>query len=81
MYGNVLCGFGYGPVLWSGPWLPVLLMILLTMLTIFGLGRRTARPDSAAANEETALAILDRRYAAGDLREQEYLSMKRHLGR
>jgi uncharacterized membrane protein len=55
-------------------------MILLTLLTIFGLGRRTARPDSAAANEETALAILDRRYAAGDLREQEYLSMKRHLG-
>jgi uncharacterized membrane protein len=55
-------------------------MLLVTLLTIFGLGRRTPRPGPAAAGEETALAILDRRYAAGDLREQEYLSMKRHLG-
>ena len=78
MFGNFLCGNGYGYAssIWHGPL--ILLLTLVILFMVFSRSRPALGPVSTPANE-TALEILARRYAAGDLREQEYLAMKKNL--
>jgi len=77
MYGNFLCGYGTGSAIWPGPWLVAILLAILAGLFI-SLVRRSPHPDRSPSTE-TALEILARRYAAGDMGEQEYLTMKKNL--
>ncbi len=81
---------------WWGGGLGMAFMMLIVWLPIIGLGvwlvNRVTRPDpghgsapalgaSAAPSPESARAILDRRYASGEITAEQYAEMRRNLER
>jgi putative membrane protein len=71
---------------WSGMWifpLVVLTVMLVMVYLMFGRGRPPWR-DSPRYREpgsgpETALEILEKRYARGEIKREEFVEMKKDL--
>jgi putative membrane protein len=73
-------GGGYGGALmWIGPVLGVLFVIAIILAIVFFV-RYLVRHDRRSAPEDSALEILKRRYAKGDITKQEYEEKRRDLG-
>jgi putative membrane protein len=63
-----------GMVLWMLLWGVVgIAILLLAVISVIWLVRRTANNDYAQPRAEPAVEILRRRYAAGEIDEEEYL--------
>jgi len=66
-------GWGWG-FMFVGMLIPLAFIVLLIVGAYFLLTPRGERTES-----ETALAILDERYAKGEITKEQYLEMKQHL--
>ncbi len=78
---------------WSGWWMfpfgmPILLLVVLVavLYLIFGSGaygrhrwRDSDRPSSNAGDSESAIEILKKRYAKGEIKREEFEQMKKDL--
>lgn len=78
MMGNGMMG-GFG-----GGWLMVILVVLIAVLVIWAivaLGRGSAHPGDHSHHEddESALEVLRKRYARGDINKQEFEEKKRDI--
>jgi uncharacterized membrane protein len=79
MYGSELCGFSFW---WIGPIVMMILCLFMmrgrrwTMMGGFGPCNRNWHKTKGA---ESAMDILDRRYASGDIEKVEYEERKRTL--
>jgi putative membrane protein len=71
-------GYG-GGLMWIGPILGVLFVIAIILAIIFFV-RFLVRQDRRGGREESALEILKRRYAKGDVTKQEYEEKRKDLG-
>jgi putative membrane protein len=69
-------GWGMGPgiMAWGGPIVMIIFWIILFIL----LFRRLLQPGSSAA-QESALDILKKRYARGEIDKEEFEAKKRDL--
>jgi putative membrane protein len=71
-------GYG-GALMWIGPVLMVLFVIAIILAIVFFV-RYLVRQDRRSGSEDSALEILKRRYAKGDITKQEYEEKRRDLG-
>lgn len=79
MYGNGFCGSGLGLGMGHGPWLLlILVLVLVSLFTLFSRGLNN-RPAKVINRGDAALELLRRRYAAGELNEEEFQIMKNKL--
>lgn len=71
----------YGP--WGGfPWMWIFPLIFLVVMLLFlfrGGGRPMCGGRGMREREESARELLDRRYARGEIKREEYLQMKKDL--
>ena len=82
-------GWSMGPwMMWGGGWwwfMPIF-MILFWGLVIWGVVAlvqglsRSGRSDGVSGQQDSALEILKRRYARGEISKEEYEEKKRDLG-
>lgn len=79
MYGNGFCGSGFGVGMGHGPWMLLLLVLVLVTLAILFSRGRALRPENIVHRGDEALALLRRRYAAGELSEEDFQLMKSKL--
>ena len=70
-------GYGVHGILGGWGWL--LIIILLTLLLWFVIRAYGKRPDKGLGSEETALNILKKRYANGEIDQDEYEEKKREI--
>ncbi len=81
------CGWGpglkgWGPLGWFAPWGMILfwvVMILVIVLLIRGFRTSKGRDREAGPAAESALDILKKRYARGEIHKEEYLEKKKDL--
>lgn len=76
--------WGYGHMMGNADWgwAMGLVMILFWVLVIVGIAsfvRTLGKPDSTSADGATAVDILKRRYAAGEITREEFEAKKRDL--
>ncbi len=71
-------GYG-GALMWIGPVLMVLFVIAIILGIVFFV-RYLVRQDRKSGPEDSALEILKRRYAKGDITKQEYEEKRKDLG-
>jgi putative membrane protein len=69
-------GWGFGLLHMLGFWI---LLIVAVMLIVRWLGGMSGRPDIGHAPHETALEVLKKRYARGEINKEEFESKKRDL--
>ena len=69
-------GWGFGLLHMLGFWI---LLIVAVMLIVRWLGGVPGRSESGHASRETALDILKKRYAKGEIDKEEFESKKRDL--
>ncbi len=62
---------------WLGMTLFWLVPIALVVFFVFGLSHWTVKSDNK--NDETAIEILEKRFAKGEISKEEFLRMKRDL--
>lgn len=68
-------GWGFGMVLWWLFWIALLVLLVVVIWRLVeGRGGRTG------GSEESALEILKRRYARGEIDREEFEAKKRDLG-
>ena len=70
--GEFSMGFG-GIFMWVF-WIFGIILIIWAVMTVIG-GRK-----EPSAKQKTALDILKERYAKGEIDQQEFIQMKKHLG-
>ena len=71
---------GYGfPFWWLGAGFRVILIAAVITGVVYVV-RIFARPGSHRRDEESALDILQKRYARGEITKEQYEEMKRDLG-
>lgn len=69
---------GWDDGMGAGGWIAMTIFwVALITLIIWGVSR--ARPTGSAERADSAESILDRRFAAGELDEKTYLSMRATL--
>lgn len=79
MYGSGFCGSGIGWGMGHGPWmLLVLVLVMVTMAIVLSRAHST-RPEKDVHRVDEALELLRRRYAAGELSEEDFQVMKNKL--
>jgi putative membrane protein len=71
-------GYG-GALMWIGPVSGVLFVVALILAIVFFV-RYLVRQDRGSSSGDSALEILKRRYAQGDITKQEYEEKRRDLG-
>lgn len=71
----MMWGYSAGPWMWLGP----LMMIFFWVLVIGGIALVLRAWWKPAERSDDALAILDRRYASGEIDREEYQAMRRDL--
>lgn len=75
MWTNGPCG--WFPMMWIFP----LVFLVVIMIFLFGRGGRTMCGGREMRDRsDSAKEILDRRYASGEISEDEYQRMKKNLG-
>ncbi len=72
-------GYG-GGLMWIGPILGVLFVIAIILAIIFFVRFLVRQDRRGGGREESALEILKRRYAKGDITKQEYEEKRKDLG-
>ena len=73
---------GWGLMSWFGPWGMILFWVLIVLLIVWlvkGLGSSKGSTGAVKPAEESALGILKRRYARGEINKEEYLEKKKDL--
>jgi putative membrane protein len=73
---------GWGLMSWFGPWGMILFWVLLVLLIAWlvkGFGSSKGSTGAVKPAEESALEILKRRYARGEINKEEYLEKKKDL--
>ncbi len=77
--GGMMNGFGWGGM-WIG-WLFWLIILGVIIWAVITLVNRTSGENRSnpTANRETPLEILQKRYARGEITEEEYREMKNNL--
>lgn len=75
---GMMGGFGWG---WLMPIFPILTLglIIWGVLALFGGLAGTASSDSASSRTDSALEVLKKRYARGEISKEEYEEKKRDL--
>ncbi|KJS28868.1 MAG: hypothetical protein VR64_22390 [Desulfatitalea sp. BRH_c12] len=72
--------YGYGHMMYGyGGWIMWIILIVLVFLVIYLFTQQKRSSSSESANGETALDILKKRFARGEISKEEYESMKRDL--
>jgi putative membrane protein len=73
--------YGWGDMWWGGGmWLyPLILLTILLVGLYLIFGRSGWRPPRSSDRSETALDILNKRYARGNLSKAEYEQIKKDL--
>ncbi|RJQ77889.1 MAG: SHOCT domain-containing protein [Desulfobacteraceae bacterium] len=72
-------GMGYGGHMMYGGWFMWIIIIAIIVLVIYLLARQR-RPDlSEKASPETAMDILKKRFARGEIAKEEFDNMKKNL--
>jgi putative membrane protein len=67
---------------WGGMWFYPLIMLTVLVIVVFLIvGRGGWRPPWYRERSETALEILKKRYASGDISKEEFEQTKKDLGR
>jgi putative membrane protein len=75
LWGN--CGWSYGPHMWHGGGMFMILFWVIVVIAIVMVVRYVARTKHRdLASAETPLDILKRRYAKGELTKEEFDRMK-----
>lgn len=68
---------------WGGPWMVVMLLFWVVVIgaVVWGVARLTRRPSDGTAPPpvESPRQILDRRFASGELDEEQYAAARRAL--
>jgi len=72
-------GSGYYMMGGSGMWFFPLIFIILFVVVIFYLFKQNETKTSTGSSNESALDILKKRYAKGEISKDEYESMKKEL--
>ncbi|NTV15646.1 MAG: SHOCT domain-containing protein [Desulfobulbaceae bacterium] len=79
MSGSGFCGSGIGWGMGHGPgMLLVLVLVIVTMAIVLSRAHRT-RPEKNVHRGDEALELLRRRYAAGELSEEDFQGRKNNL--
>jgi putative membrane protein len=71
-----------GPIGWFGPWGMILFWVLMILVIVLLIRRiRTSKGSGREAGPpaESALEILKKRYARGEVNKEEYLEKKKDL--
>jgi putative membrane protein len=66
---------GYWGNMWAGPWFWLILLAIIAIVVIALLNRSKSTSDRTRL-QETALDILKKRYARGEISKEEYEQMK-----
>ncbi|WNB84756.1 SHOCT domain-containing protein [Cellulomonas sp. ATA003] len=75
------CGMaGMGWPMMLGAWLVGLLLLAAAVAGVVWLVRRTGGPAGGAGSADTAQEVLRRRYAAGEIDEEEFVRRRDRLG-
>ena len=71
----------WGDAWWhGGMWIgPLIMLTIMLVVVYFFFGRRGLRPPWASERPETALDILNKRYARGELSKEEFEQVKKDL--
>lgn len=72
-------GMGLGMLFGWIFWLLILAAIIYTVMLVLRRSGTESQSDTSPATDETPLAILKRRYAAGEIDQTQYESMKSQL--
>jgi putative membrane protein len=78
MMGN---GYGYG-FGFGGLWMILFLVLIVAVVVLIARGAGGARwspPAGKEAHHQSAMQILEERYARGEVNREEYLQIKRDL--
>ncbi|MGH2380818.1 MAG: SHOCT domain-containing protein [Candidatus Limnocylindria bacterium] len=70
---------GGGAMMMLFPFLFFVLLVALIVALVLWIVRTTARPPTAPQADHEALGVLRRRYAAGEIEEDEYERRRRIL--
>ncbi len=83
LWGNWMYGYPYGyPMVWGWLFGPILMIsfLLLVIIGIVYLVKAIARKSIPLVNEETPIDILNKRYAKGEIDQEEFIKRKKDLG-
>jgi putative membrane protein len=71
----------WGDMWWGGMWLyPLIMLTIIVIVVSLIVGRGGWRPLWYRERSDTALEILKKRYARGDISKEEFEQMKKDLG-
>jgi putative membrane protein len=77
MMGNMSLGWGW-PIVFG--WLGLAMVVALLVWSLLGCrAQRGTREDSMGVGEPPAREILERRYARGELSDEQFEAMRRRL--
>ncbi|MDH3600263.1 MAG: SHOCT domain-containing protein [Candidatus Tectomicrobia bacterium] len=72
--------YGWGDMWWGGMWIFPLIMLTIMLIVVYLMfGRGGWRPPWHGDRSETALDILKKRYAAGEISKDEFEQVKKDL--
>ena len=75
-WGHMGAGWGWGMAVMG-----LLVMISIIALVVWAIVSSSRRPTESGRSSDRALALLDERYAAGDVDRDEYLERRADLER
>jgi putative membrane protein len=72
----------YGaPFFWIGPLIMGVVWVLVVAAIFYGISRAVGMRPPAVVDRDDPLAILERRYARGEISREEFLQMREDLRR
>lgn len=70
--------YGYEHYMWGGWWINIILWVAIILVVIWGV-RAIFSNNQKRRDEPSALEILKRRYASGEISKEEFDRMKKDL--
>ena len=72
--------YWWGDMWWGGMWIFPLIMLTVMLVAVYLIcGRGGWRPPWSGERSETALEILKKRYARGEISKEEFEQVKKDL--
>jgi len=72
--------YWWGDMWWGGMWIFPLIMLTIMLVVVYLMfGRGGWRPPWSGDRSETALEILNKRYARGEISKEEFEQIKKDL--